>query len=491
MPYRTMAIQPESHSVLFQEEVFKTRDYCLTSVDVKQKLVTGSGSLTFNERAGGCSNSRPFVPLARTFVREEPNHRVSSNNTSELPNEDVQCHAVTSESLGPSMVSYDQQGKLAATTNSNLSRRLFGTQGTARSNSMHSLNNDENGGQNMSVQPSSMTPYRPVVSNFNVVHNEAEAKTNSNNYLHNEPLNLTVTPHSIHGPYKPEDGKQPDTSLHASSRHQQVECKPQHETLQYLTNQAQQWLWQVSPTNKETTSTTLHKVSRDDIKENPSTQSVLRHSSTMAHDDLQQNTSPPVDITRRPNPQPKSIQYQDTGPDVVQQPKGRKVFILHYVPDKEGHMKQALLSLALCLRGMQVDVSIDMFERDPSVDNWSIWYEREILSSSVVLCIITPNFYTSLTSSECVKGYSVYNLLNNSKGIAFRAVFIDSEKNMEYVPLSMRGATCYSISSHRLTVNDEEFASLYAFLTGQNRVEKPPLGNMVKLAPKRSKCKFI
>jgi len=79
--------------------------------------------------------------------------------------------------------------------------------------------------------------------------------------------------------------------------------------------------------------------------------------------------------------------------------------------------------------------------------HWSILYEKEILSSTVVLCTTTPNFYSCLTDGDHVRGYSVYNLLNNSKGIAFRSVFLDRHKNMEDIPLSMRGATCYSISS--------------------------------------------
>ena len=333
---------------------------------------------------------------------------------------------------------------------------------------------EENGSLNMSIEPSSMTPYRPSVSS--TIHNEKGGQNS-----HTESQNLPVAPHSMHGPYTSVDEQQQhQTEIKSPSRHVHLkeECKPQP---------VQQ---QVCHTNIETTSQqSHHHKTCHDIEGNPSSPSVHKPSTTMVHQirgNFQHNVSPPV-VTRRPHPQPTSIQYHDSGPDVQ---KGRKVFILHYVPDNDVHLSQVILSLAVCLRNMKVDVSIDMFERDKTVDNWSIWYEKEILSSGVVLCIITPNFYSSLTDSDRVRGYSVYNLLNNSKGIAFRAVFLDRQKNMEDVPLSMRGATCYSISSEHLTVNDEEFASLYAFLTGQNRVEKPPLGNMVVLSPRRSKCKL-
>ena len=148
---------------------------------------------------------------------------------------------------------------------------------------------------------------------------------------------------------------------------------------------------------------------------------------------------------------------------------------------------QAVETLATFLREIGVDVSIDLFEKDPgAVENWSIWYEDEILSSDVVLCIMTQNF------SSSIKGVSsIYNLMSNHKDIAFRAVFLDSPRVTEYIPLSMQGSTSYCISSRCLSFEDEDFASLYALLTGQNRLEKPPIGKILHLPPKRSKCKYI
>ena len=169
----------------------------------------------------------------------------------------------------------------------------------------------------------------------------------------------------------------------------------------------------------------------------------------------------------------------------------KKVFILHFndtVGDNTGG-DSPVLKLGMALRRMQVDVTLDFFEFDNPPNSWALWSEQKISESDVVLCIITENFYHKLTNNDRVLGYSVYNLMNSSNKIIFRAVFIDSKKEMDYIPPAMRGATCYSVSSNRLTPNDDEFANLYAFLTGQNRIMKPPLGNMIKLAPKRSRCK--
>ena len=177
------------------------------------------------------------------------------------------------------------------------------------------------------------------------------------------------------------------------------------------------------------------------------------------------------------------------GPQLDNSKRSKKVFIVYF---NDGPIENSpVLKLALCLRRMDVDVTADFFEYDNPPNSWPIWYEQKIKDSNVVLCIITKNFYHQLTNGNHVVGYSVYNLMNSSRNIAFRAVFIDAEKRemMEYVPPAMQGATSYSISSNRLTPNDEEFANLYAFLTGQNRVEKPPLGKRIVLAPKKGRCK--
>ena len=189
----------------------------------------------------------------------------------------------------------------------------------------------------------------------------------------------------------------------------------------------------------------------------------------------------------RPHIEDKTSGHQYHDADYV----GKKVFILHFGPTADTIDDNPILNLGVTLRRMKVDVTLDLFEYDTPPNSWPLWYEQKIKESDVVLCIITENFYQQLINN-LVLGNSVYNLMNgsSSKSIAFRAVFIDAaKKEMEYIPPAMRGATSYSISSNRLTPNDEEFANLYAFLTGQNRVEKPPLGNRIVLAPKKSRCK--
>jgi len=164
--------------------------------------------------------------------------------------------------------------------------------------------------------------------------------------------------------------------------------------------------------------------------------------------------------------------------------KRRSVFILHFTHIREDRGK-SILKFALKLREMCVDVTLDLFEFDSPPRNWSAWYEQSLRQSDVVLCMIDDMFYSNLTSGSRVVGYTVYNLMNDPNvNIAFRSVFLDVPKKMEYIPPTMQGGTSYCISSSYLGVDNEKFASLYAYLTGQNRIQKPKLGQMVKLAPK-------
>ena len=165
----------------------------------------------------------------------------------------------------------------------------------------------------------------------------------------------------------------------------------------------------------------------------------------------------------------QSLNTNSSGSQYSKNDQGRtkkKVFIFHF--DDE-----YAINLAIALVQLDVDVTIDLFQHEHPPDNWELWYEQNIKSSDVVLCIITKSFFANLhCHHRRAMCYSFYNLMGNSM-IAAIPIFLDAPKVMEYVPLAMQGTTCYCISSQRLTVLDEEFASLYAFLTGQNRMEKP------------------
>jgi len=169
---------------------------------------------------------------------------------------------------------------------------------------------------------------------------------------------------------------------------------------------------------------------------------------------------------------------EDTEEEAWQRRTSKAVFILHFAVNAD--VINRILQLAISLRKFHVDVTLDLFERDNPPNSWPMWYEENIRTSEVVLCVITENFYLKLIRGNHVISQSMYSIMNDSN-TAFRAVFLDVPEQMEDVPPSMRGSTCYCISSQHLNFEDEEFVSLYAFLTGQNRTAKPELGEMVVL----------
>ena len=304
-----------------------------------------------------------------------------------------------------------------------------------------------------------------------------------NNYLDQ---NLSLQPSSIHIPSAPPEGSSLYTTMHQNQSIQPSSINmPSGVAPAGATNQQQ---------NVQNRDPAVHQQPRiqAQMQSQQQARNVRKENYTQQDPHVNESHSQGgVDLTRKPGTHYTSMQHNDNNPKPAKDGT-KKVFILHSIPEntpKSG----VLLDFASVLRDNGINVSIDLFEQDKTHDNWSMWYEGEIRSSNVVLCIITPDFYKSITEDNRIKGYAIYNLMSDpTKDIAFRAVFLDTEKNIEYIPLSMRGATCYCISSAILSIpENDELTNLYAFLSGQNRIEKPKLGNVIKLAPKKSRCKFL
>ena len=169
--------------------------------------------------------------------------------------------------------------------------------------------------------------------------------------------------------------------------------------------------------------------------------------------------------------------------------KTDKVFILHFTEEEDIILQDAILQLASSLRSFNVDVTLDLFEKDKFHGNWNMWYERELKESKIVLCIITQDFYKGLTTNH-VKGNSSYNLMSDGK-IPFIPIFLESKVNKSHIPLNMRGANIYRIMLKDIPNQKqtdgwtENFRSLYSFLTLQNRMGPPELGETVAM-PRRA-----
>ena len=155
----------------------------------------------------------------------------------------------------------------------------------------------------------------------------------------------------------------------------------------------------------------------------------------------------------------------------------KKVFIFHF--DDKCSEDKPVLKLAVTLCHMRFNVALDMFEYDNPPMSWPLWYENNMKSSNVVLCIITEKFCSNLGKCDHrVMTHCLYNLMRNPN-VAIIPVFLDSPKVMDYVPLSLQGTHCYCISSQNLLTGEgenKEFVDLLNFLIMSN-LEKSQIVN--------------
>ena len=61
-----------------------------------------------------------------------------------------------------------------------------------------------------------------------------------------------------------------------------------------------------------------------------------------------------------------------------------KVFVLHFTDDDDGISQDAILQLASSLRHFNVNVILDLIEKDTFQGNWNIWHEKELKEASIV-----------------------------------------------------------------------------------------------------------
>ena len=180
-------------------------------------------------------------------------------------------------------------------------------------------------------------------------------------------------------------------------------------------------------------------------------------------------------------------QTEDVGSD---KNKTEKVFILHFTDDDDDFSQDAVLQLASSLRYFNVNITLDLFEKDTFQGNWNIWHEKELKEAKIVLCIITKDFHHQLTTD--VKGIIAYNLLSDRTcTIPFIPIFLESKVNKNHIPLIMRGTNCYSIFLKDIPKPEQpeyskNFENLYSYLTAQNRAYPPELGETIPIPRHKS-----
>ena len=170
-------------------------------------------------------------------------------------------------------------------------------------------------------------------------------------------------------------------------------------------------------------------------------------------------------------------------------PKSSKVFI-SYSRESSQHNKRVLeLSNRLCHEG--IDCNIDEYEDSPP-KGWFLWMINQIEEADCVLIVCTEKYERRfMGEDEAGKGLGakwegaiitqeLYYSKANNKCIPI----VFSPDDSKYIPVILKSATCYDLSE---TENyDKNYDKLYARLTGQKLVSKPPLGKLRHLEPKYS-----
>lgn len=157
-----------------------------------------------------------------------------------------------------------------------------------------------------------------------------------------------------------------------------------------------------------------------------------------------------------------------------------KVFI-SYSHDSISHREKAV-KLSNRLRQDGVDASIDAYVLHPA-EGWPKWMEAQLRLDFVVI-ILSPKYVESFNQETGASSGAQYeggiiSALLLQKGLRFENIAVvcfDDWKNIDIPPVLFGCTRCY-------VDRQGEYKKLYAFLTGQVLVEKPPLGNLIVLKP--------
>jgi hypothetical protein len=162
-----------------------------------------------------------------------------------------------------------------------------------------------------------------------------------------------------------------------------------------------------------------------------------------------------------------------------------RVFI-SYSHDYPEHA-QHVLELAERLRKDGFDAQIDQYVAGTPVEAWPRWMLNQLDLADFVLVVCTETYYRRFRGHEELakgkgadwEGNLITLELYHAKGrtIKFAPVLFDGQ-NARFIPEPLAGHTQYLLNS------EENYANLYAFLTGQAGVTPGELGSLKTLARK-------
>ena len=127
---------------------------------------------------------------------------------------------------------------------------------------------------------------------------------------------------------------------------------------------------------------------------------------------------------------------------------------------------------------------IDRYQVSPP-EGWPLWMERQVRDSDFVIAIGTETYMRRFTGNEtdgkgkgaAWEGRSIYQLLYDAVENRRVIPVVLTHADVAHIPFVLKSATYYDLSTQ------DGYGDLHRALTNQPRVEKPPLGPLVRHLP--------
>ena len=153
------------------------------------------------------------------------------------------------------------------------------------------------------------------------------------------------------------------------------------------------------------------------------------------------------------------------------------------------------------LTSQSVAVAYDLLVRDSGTPNIMRWCQHQIEDSHYLIIVATPSlcqFLDGKCPSDEEPIFSsdyLYNLIHSSplkrdgRRLEMVPLFLGAPKNLEMVPVALRGASMYEVWDREYTEPlSEGMTSLLCRLTGQNRFQPPPPRAPIIIQPRQKRC---
>ena len=174
--------------------------------------------------------------------------------------------------------------------------------------------------------------------------------------------------------------------------------------------------------------------------------------------------------------------------------------VRHDAQEKNGitESERMVERFALFLQESHIAVAYDLLLRDTGADNVMKWAQEQIEDSDYVILIISPSFRNFLEGKwffpfeqePLFSGHYLYNLVNSPRDVRLLPVFLNRLKDSTLLPKALEASTTFEVFEP-FNVHTEDLRSLYGILTKQRLNEAPKVPTIVKLKPRKNRCKYI